>query len=59
MFNNLPFNTKQQFVMATDPGGCEIYIPVDTVDLDEQLLMRDKLKQYVNDNYIEPELLLA
>lgn len=44
-----PFNTKRQFVMATAPGGCKVYLPVDSCDSDEQIKKRDSLQNILDE----------
>ena len=45
-----PLNTKRQFVMATAPGGCKVYLPVDSCDPEEQIKKRDSLQHVLNEH---------
>jgi hypothetical protein len=55
--DNLPLNTNSAFAMATLPGGCELYFPVDSM---EDSVIREKQKEmqaYLNWNFpVDPIL---
>ena len=59
MFKDVPLNTKQSYIMAINPGGCKIYLPVDTNNIEELRVKRDELFKWLNDNYIEPPKTIA
>ena len=46
--DNVPLNTRRVYVMATAPGGCEVYMPVDNDNDGEQRRMRDVLQAHLN-----------
>lgn len=53
---NVPLNTKQAFIMAKTPGGCEIFMPVDTEDADVMVSTRNDLQEHLNAAYPLPIL---
>ena len=48
VLDNIPLNTKQQFVAAKTRSGCEVYLPVDSFERDELIEKRDELQQHLN-----------
>lgn len=46
-FKNLPFNTKQSFVMGLSKEGTEIYLPVDSNDDDVLEGKRKELQEFL------------
>lgn len=47
IFNNLPLNTKKVYVMGIDHSGCEIYIPVNSLNEEIILSKKYELKQFL------------
>lgn len=54
-FGNLPLNTKRSYVAARDPSGCEIYIPVDSRNLDIMQSKRFELIAFLNSQFTHAE----
>lgn len=58
-FNNVPLNRNRQFVGAKDKWGCLIWLPVDTVDADEQDKRKADLHYWLHNEQFpaqDPEL---
>lgn len=55
ILDDLPLNTKRQYVMGTAVNGCEIYIPVDSDDENVLNLKKESLQKYL-DNQFESAL---
>jgi len=54
--DNVPLNTKMVYVMATTPSGCEIYMPVDSSDVDVVNTTKQQLQSHLNTAYpIQPQ----
>lgn len=60
---NVPLNTKQVFVKATTPGGCDIFMPVDSFDAnvikDKKLSLQTHLNEAYPVEFTEPPKQLA
>ena len=54
--NNVPLNTKRQFVMGKTSSGCEVYMPVDSNDIDVLRGKKHQLQYYLNKQPKEPSL---
>lgn len=52
---DVPLNTKQLYVRATTPSGCQIIMPVDTDDEDVVDATKLNLQIYLNKTYPLPE----
>lgn len=52
---NVPLNTKQIYVRAKTPSGCEIFMPVNHEDAKVVESMKTSLQNYLNHTYPLPE----
>ena len=48
---NIPLNTKKVYVRAITPEGCKVYMPVDSLDDDEQIQKKEELQVYLNTQF--------
>lgn len=55
---NVPLNTKKVYVMCETYDGCEVYMPVDSYDDQDQLRKKKEL-QYFLDQQADNPLLIA
>lgn len=48
---NLPFNTKRVYVCGVSLSGCDIYIPVDSFDEQEQKAKKYEFQTWIDKTY--------
>jgi len=58
-FENVPLNTKKIYVRAITPGGCKIYMPVDTRNIHLQQQIKEELQVYLNLQFPSEPLIVA
>jgi len=47
----VPLNTKSVYVRGITMSGCEVYMPVDSLDDAEQKRKKDELQAWLNKDY--------
>lgn len=52
----LPLNTKKVYVMAKTHDGCEVYMPVDSINDDIINAKKSQLQEWLNGYPLEPLL---